>query len=192
MIPVIQTIVRLVNSLFLLFLIAVLAAFVVRALVKRLDPFGRPPVNRVLFILGKAANFGCWGVFVFFTVYSYVAPYDPFWPAAVLSSLCLVPSSLLIYFSFRHLGDCNRFGLPKGKTAIVRKGLYARSRNPMSLGFYLLSIASVLYVPRLWTVVPALAGIVIHHLIVLGEEKHMREACGAKWEEYAQAVRRYF
>ncbi len=189
MISVIQTIVQAADSVILLFVIAVFAVFVVNAAAKKIGLFGRPPIHRALFVIGKIANFGSWGVFVFFNVYSYFAAYDPFWPAAVLSTVCLIPAALLIFFSFRQLGDLNRFGLPEGTTAIVRKGLYSRSRNPMYVGFYLLNIASALYVP--WVIVPAAAGIVIHHLIVLGEEKHLSLTFGAKWEEYAKAVRRY-
>ncbi len=182
---------RVINSALLAFAICIFIAFVVNSMKKRINVFGDPPINKVVFLLGKIANFGCWTLFAYKTVEGYVSPAaHQVWLLA-LSTLFLLAAGVFMLFSFVTLGDLNRFGLPDRKTRIVDTGIYSVSRNPMYVGFYLLNVSSVLFFPHPVNAVMAVAGIAIHHLIVLGEERHMAKTFGPEWDEYRKRVRRY-
>lgn len=185
-------ILQFVDLFLVLFIIYLFAEFVINSLAKKIDMMGNPPINRFLFIIGKAANFSCWGIFIFMLIRSlFVRNHQPI-ALLVLSSISLIISAIMIFLSFRHLGDMNKFGLPSEKTSIVDTGVYSVSRNPMYAGFYLLNIASALFYPHPANIVLAATGIVIHHFIVLGEEKFMESAFGQEWPRYRGKVRRYF
>ena len=82
--------------------------------------------------------------------------------------------------------------LPKNDDIPLQtKGVYSLSRNPMYLGLYMLSIAAVLYKPYLPMVVAAIAGIIIHHKIILNEERFLEAKFGQSYQSYRQRVRRY-
>jgi hypothetical protein len=53
--------------------------------------------------------------------------------------------------------------------------VYRVSRNPMYLGFYLVTLASLLSVPHSVNIGCGLVGIYVHHLIVLAEERFMQQ-----------------
>ncbi|MBU4267606.1 MAG: isoprenylcysteine carboxylmethyltransferase family protein [Acidobacteria bacterium] len=187
--------VNLLKSINLVLLLLVLLMFLGQlwnALRKKINLFGRPPVHRAVFIVGKLANFNCWGIFYYQVIAGWFKPRVISVPLLAASTLALFFSALLVFLSFRRLGDLNKFGLPEEKTRIVQTGVYSFSRNPMYLGFYLLNLASVLYFPHPLNLALGVVGVAIHHLIVLGEESFMAATFGAEWDEYRKKVGRYF
>ena len=114
-------------------------------------------------------------------------------PAAldgVAALLVLVGLAFSIPPFFR-LGDGSRFGLPRESIKIRTAGIYGISRNPMYLGFYLITIASLVSVPNPINVCSGLAGILLHHRIVLAEEHFLLSEYGTSYEAYMRRVRRY-
>lgn len=91
---------------------------------------------------------------------------------------------------FRRLGtNLNTFGEPGSLTTA---GLFGRTRNPMYLGFVImvLGVGVVLGSVTPWVVA---AGFVVGVDVgyVRYEEKKMRAAFGAEYEEYCRRVRRW-
>ena len=184
-------ILKIVNAFFLLIIIGLFLGFLLNSVLRKINIFGNPPVNKYIFILGKSSNFSCWGIFIFMTVYSFFNLYNPPFILFGLSTLTLILASILIFLSFKHLGDFNKFGLPAEKTVIIDNGIYSFSRNPMYLGFYFLNMSSALYFPHFVNIVLAVTGIIVHHFIALAEEKYMEQEFGKDWQNYKSRVGRY-
>ncbi len=109
-------------------------------------------------------------------------------PAAVLGGV--IARQRRKYLSQRIL-----VGVPEISTAdkgrLLCEGIYARTRNPRYLEFVLLSFVYVAFANHSGTwalyalTFPAL------HLVVLLEERELRERFGAEYEEYCRRVPRY-
>jgi DNA-binding transcriptional LysR family regulator len=83
-----------------------------------------------------------------------------------------------------------RMGLPKEPTTLVNEGIYRYSRNPIYLGLFALSGASLIYAFSPLNLVAAVASVAIHHRIVQSEERFLSETF-PEYESYRKAVRRY-
>jgi len=98
---------------------------------------------------------------------------------------------VLIVISTVNLGSSTRLGLPAENTTLRTSGLYRYSRNPIYVGFNLLTIASILYLFNITILLLGLYSIIIYHFIILGEERFMENRFGKDYIEYKQKVRRY-
>ncbi len=155
------------------------------------DFLGIPPINSILYFIGKTSMGLSWA-FLFaqaakLNVASVKLPSYLLWFATLLFVLGIIFSIL----SYYHLGMSDRFGLPKEKTTFRTKGLYRISRNPMYLGFYLISIASCMYALNPFNLFFSLLGIAVHHKIILAEENFLEQRFKDKWLKYKANVRRY-
>lgn len=93
----------------------------------------------------------------------------------------------VIGWSVRTVGDTD----VDRPVAVVRSGPYARSRNPMCLGWTVLSAGVALIVNSLWlfVVLPLVVGVT--HLVVRREERSLERTFGDEYRSYRRAVRRY-
>ncbi|MFW5705430.1 MAG: methyltransferase family protein [Bacteroidota bacterium] len=184
------------QSIFLLTLFAILAVifFTVIARVKAQggELFGRPTINIYLQLIGKfclilPAGFLLLSAFGIDLVRVEVPLYMQ-WIALFI----FFESILFLTISLWHLGRYTKMGLPKSDGLRLKTGgIYRLSRNPMYLGLILMAIASVIYVPHPVNIISALAGIVIHHRIILAEEKFLSEKFGKEYRNYRAHTRRY-
>lgn len=179
------------DSILFSIIIFLFLLLLINSVKKRIDLIGRPPINRIVFITGKLANFSCWIIYMIALIQSFLRDNKVSVVPLILSLLALFISTILIGFSFKGLGDLNRFGLSSNKENLVVKGVYSFSRNPMYLGFYFLNMSSILFYPQRINIILGIVGILIHHLIVLGEEKCLSKNFGDRWDDYRQKVRRY-
>jgi protein-S-isoprenylcysteine O-methyltransferase Ste14 len=108
--------------------------------------------------------------------------------AAILVSF----GAVLLILAFRDLGDSLRVGLPGEATMLKTNGIYQLSRNPIYVGVDLIAIASVLFIPGIINTACAIAGIAVHHAIILSEEKFLEGRFGNDWLNYKRKTRRYF
>lgn len=76
-------------------------------------------------------------------------------------------------------------------TELVTSGIYRISRNPAFVGFDLLYIGIMLTYPSMLTMVSSTLVLVMFHIQILGEEKHVESAYGAAYMSYASKVKRY-
>jgi protein-S-isoprenylcysteine O-methyltransferase Ste14 len=187
------------NSIFLAFF----AMFVLQMLgfgiylkINKISFSGVPPLHPVLFKTAKAAMMLSWlALFIetagFYNL-SFLGKNEGLTAIAVI---LFAVGSILQLISYINLGKNLKFGIPAKEeqqhTTLKVEGLYRFSRNPMYVGFFLMTIATCLYVlnPIVW--VMAIFGIVVHHSIILKEEIFLKERFGNAWDEYSKKVNRY-
>ena len=95
----------------------------------------------------------------------------------------------------RHLNQRILVGVPEISTAdkgrLLAEGIYAQTRNPRYLEFLLLSFVYVAFANYSGTWILYLLTYPAIHLVVLLEERELRERFGAEYEEYCRRVPRY-
>ncbi|MBP1636511.1 MAG: Isoprenylcysteine carboxyl methyltransferase [Acidobacteria bacterium] len=154
------------------------------------DIVGISPVHPALLLVGKIALAACWAVLALrlagVDLLRITVP-PMRWPAALATLVC----SIAIVAALVHLGEAARVGLPEARTRLRTSGLYAASRNPIYTAALVGCVTSCLYVPHWLNILCALATAVIHHRIVLAEERFLAGRFGEEWERYRARVRRY-
>jgi protein-S-isoprenylcysteine O-methyltransferase Ste14 len=157
-----------------------------------MNVIGKTTIHPVFFYSGKILGYIVW---IHFFILSF--PFTDFWHPQFgyinfFSYLSVCLGLVLIVLSLIYLGRSTRLGLPTEKTALKTKGLYQFSRNPMYLGFDLLTIGSILYSVNWMILFAGIYSIVVYHFIILGEEKFLAQRFGADYVAYKDKVRRYF
>ncbi len=85
-----------------------------------------------------------------------------------------------------------RVGIPEEKTSLVVDGIYKWSRNPAFVGFDLLYISNVILFFNIPLLTSAIFAIVMLHIQILQEEKHMLNMFGDDYKNYKKHTLRYF
>lgn len=152
---------------------------------------GKPPINPVVFYTGKIAGYIAWiGMLVHLSgtdLSHFKSPGVFAWIGYGLFAAGLA----LVGVSLFNLGNSISFGVPEEKTTLKLKGLYKYSRNPMYVGFYLFTLASMLITSNFYIFALGIYSLVVYHLIVLAEEAFLKNRFGKDYEEYCLRVRRY-
>ena len=110
-----------------------------------------------------------------------------------ICGLVLMAAGTAVFIAaFRTLKDSWRAGVDESqRTELVTGGLYRRSRNPAFVGFDLLYLGSALAVGN-WVLLAAVCGaVVLIHLQILEEEKHLEKMFGQPYLAYRREVGRY-
>jgi protein-S-isoprenylcysteine O-methyltransferase Ste14 len=155
-----------------------------------MEVIGKPAVNKLFFVIAKASLLG--NIMFVFLHNKVQVLFQLSNEVQVLVLLLLfVSGALVLTISLVNLGSSLRVGLPKEQTTLKTNGLYAITRNPIYLGAYLLCAASCLFVPHWLNFVFFALVVLIHHQIILGEEKFLAQRFGKAWVDYAKKVRRY-
>jgi len=158
---------------------------------RKIDPAGKLPLGKTLFIFSKFAIIIPWGAMALrswgpgLTISK--RPEVLKWAALVLWVLGFA----LLFVGRFSLGTSFRTGISKEKTRLERDGIYRYSRNPMYLGIYSTLLSACLYTLNPIVLAVAAFIVVVHHNIVLSEERHLRVVFRADYEEYCRRVRRY-
>ncbi len=80
----------------------------------------------------------------------------------------------------------------KPSTALVRTGPFARSRNPIYVALFLLSLGLALLTNALWCVVLLVpAVIVLRRFVIAREEAYLERRFGDEYRDYCAATRRW-
>ena len=155
---------------------------------KRLGEF---PIHPLSFILGKLSMGISWG-FLFVQAAQGQLNLFPI-PVALecVSAVLLLLGIAFVISAFLHLGGDSRFGVSDDSGTLRTTGVYRVSRNPMYLGFYLVTLVSLVSVPHPVNIGCGLVGVYVHHRIVLAEERFLLKEHGASYEAYSRRVRRY-
>jgi protein-S-isoprenylcysteine O-methyltransferase Ste14 len=112
------------------------------------------------------------------------------WNQIVAYALICI-AALLIIASAVTLGDATRLGIPDEKTVLKHSGIYRFSRNPMYVGFNLLTIAAMVYSLHPVILAIGIYSIFVYHLIIRGEERFLQARFGDAYRAYCAKVRRY-
>jgi len=154
--------------------------------------WGKPTIESWYFLSGKISLFTSWTLLLFKAMLPAwtwnQVPAEVAWIAALINGL----GTVIMLIAFSHLGDALRVGLPESSTSLKTIGIYSISRNPIYLGVFLICIASCIFFPNPVNIVLAGYGMIIHHRIILGEEKFLAGRFGDEWKKYTKEVRRYF
>jgi protein-S-isoprenylcysteine O-methyltransferase Ste14 len=107
-----------------------------------IESTGDPPIQQKYVGIGKLSLILTWILLIiqsyFFNLRLIQLPIYFDWTSLVI----VVVGLLYVTCSFLTLGDANKVGLPSEKTNLRTNGIYRISRNPMYVGFLLLSVAS--------------------------------------------------
>ena len=157
---------------------------------------GVAPVNRILFGTAKIAMFLVWLAMCFQATGKFnLIMFDRPLTLTIISVGIFLAGYLLQLISYLNLGLNLKFGIPdeeEGDEAVLKTdGFYSLSRNPMYTGFLMIIAGASLYVlnPLIWLL--SIYTAVVHHQIVLKEEKFLAARFESSWTEYASVVRRY-
>lgn len=112
---------------------------------------------------------------------------------ARFTGFCIgILGDLIFLISVLCMRDSWRAGIPdRDRTELVTNGIYAFSRNPAFLGFYLQYIGVLLMYCNLLTGMFTVFAIVMLHLQILQEERYLTTAFGAEYLAYRHQVLRY-
>ncbi|HAP43284.1 MAG TPA: hypothetical protein DD477_12000 [Spirochaetaceae bacterium] len=156
-----------------------------------MEIIGKATINPVLFYSGKVSGYALWvggglGCFGIKFIPEFELPVlDILAIAALLLGLIFIAASAV------SLGKSTRLGLPQGDTKLKTGGIYRLSRNPMYVGFNLLTIAAMLAISNPVAWVAGLYSMAVYDLIIRGEEKFLAARFGDEYSAYRTQVRRY-
>jgi len=90
------------------------------------------------------------------------------------------------------MGNSWRIGIDEEKeTALVQKGLFSLSRNPIFLRMQITLLGFFLVIPNALTILILVLGFVLIQIQVRLEEEFLAKTRGADYEEYRRKVRRW-
>jgi protein-S-isoprenylcysteine O-methyltransferase Ste14 len=179
----------------------ILATFILGAFLakSRKHAMGRPTIQPVLFYSGKFLLFAVWALFCAISIFPEYRNSVPFLiqnytpdVQKLLAVIFLIPANLIIVPAYLSMGLITNIGLPTGKHELRTSGIYKFSRNPMYASFIFLNTATFLFLPSVLLLIIMLYGMVVHHFIILGEEKFLDTQFGDEYRNYKLHVPRYF
>jgi protein-S-isoprenylcysteine O-methyltransferase Ste14 len=187
-------------SLAVLIVLPILATLVLGAFLARKgsSAMGKPTIQPVFFYSGKFFLFTVWAYFAFSAFFPEYRDYLPFLIQAqipevqkLLAVVFLIPANLIIVPAYLSMGMVTHVGLPSGKHELRTSGIYSYSRNPMYASFIFLNTATFLFLPSILLLGIMIYGMIVHHFIILGEERYLELTFGEEFRKYKSKVPRY-
>ncbi len=152
---------------------------------------GKMTINPVFFFTGKIAGYTTWIILFFKLINVDIIEVDTFLINKYISIGLLFTGLTLSAISLVNLGKSTRLGLPTEETQFKTNGLYKISRNPMYVGFNLITISAIIFIHSWLVLALGIYSLIIYHIIILGEEKFMATRFGEEYKTYKKKVRRY-
>ena len=163
----------------------------IRNKISNIGSTGKSPINKYLFILAKLTMIVPWIAILIRSYTPKWIPYD-FYNILVWISISLLLSGfMIVIIAYISLGRHTKFGLPTEKTKLITAGIFKFSRNPMYLGLFMMLVGSIIYYPHWILILNCVIAVIIHHKVVLGEEKFLKKTFGNDWEQYLKTSKRY-
>ncbi len=160
---------------------------------------GKPTIYPVFFYTGKFFLFIVWALFAMTALFPELRNHVPFLiqdqtpeVQKLLAAILLIPANLILVPAYLSMGIVTHIGLPTGNHELRTSGIYRISRNPMYASFIFLNTATFLYLPSIFLLIVMLYGMIVHHFIILGEEKYLESEFGQEYRNYKSKVSRYF
>ena len=152
---------------------------------------GKATINPLLFYTGKISGYLTWIFLVLSFINIETIVVNDFYFNRAFSVVLIIAGLTFTVISLINLGNSTRLGLPSETTHFKTKGLYKFSRNPMYVGFNIITISSVIHFLSPWTFILGIYSIFVYHLIILGEERFLESRFGTIYINYKEKVRRY-
>jgi protein-S-isoprenylcysteine O-methyltransferase Ste14 len=184
----------------ILIALPILATLVLGAFLARngKQAMGNPTIQPVFFFTGKFLLFSVWAIFCAISLFPEFRGSIPFQiqdeipdVQKLLAAVFLIPANLIIVPAYLSMGLVTHIGLPSGKHELRTGGIYKISRNPMYASFIFLNTATFLFIPSLLLLVVMIYGMVVHHFIILSEERYLEKSFGESYVRYKKMTPRY-
>jgi len=180
----------LIISLLLIFLIA---AVISRAIIKKQQIIGRPPVPVVYFLLAKTL------VLINLTFLllkglniKVMRLFVPTEFIDIIALALLIIGTVILFLSTIKLNEDLVFGLSSSETHHLQtNGIYTISRHPFYLGFLFILFSSCLFNPHYLNILAFIGAWIIHHIIMIKEEQFLSSQYGDEYRQYTKKVNRY-
>jgi protein-S-isoprenylcysteine O-methyltransferase Ste14 len=174
-------------------LISLIAYIIIRAIIKKQQIIGRPPIPAVYFILAKmlvlvnlaflllkGLDINVNGIFI------------PGISIEIMALAILVTGTVILFISTIRLNNDLVFGLSSSeKHKLQTTGIYSISRHPFYLGFIFILFSSCLLNPHYINILAFTGAWILHHFIMIREEEALSSQYGEEYREYAKRVNRY-
>lgn len=157
-----------------------------------MDLIGKTPINPFLFYTGKFSGYCTWVIMLLSALHIPVVAVHSLPALKYISYALSLAGFLFAAISIINLGRSTRLGLPQEDTVLNASGLYRFSRNPMYLGFDLLTLSAMFYSINPGVISLGIYSIVIYHFIILGEEKFLSQRFDQAYDDYRKKTPRYF
>jgi protein-S-isoprenylcysteine O-methyltransferase Ste14 len=156
-----------------------------------MELIGKATIHPLIFYTGKIAGYLTWinsflmlcGIELIDKKTAYFNNY--------ISAFLLFVGLLFTVISLVNLGKSTRLGIPSDDTVMKTNGIYKISRNPMYVGFNLITITSMIYSLNWIVIILGVYSLITYHLIIKGEEDFMIRRFGNDYKIYQSKVRRY-
>ncbi|MBK7172300.1 MAG: isoprenylcysteine carboxylmethyltransferase family protein [Bacteroidales bacterium] len=157
-----------------------------------MELIGRTTINPILFYSGKISGYITWIVLFLMLFDINIIERKLFFYNNYASIILLFAGLLFTVISLVNLGKSTRLGLPSEDTTLKTNGIYKFSRNPMYVGFDLITIASLVFTFHWLILILGVYSLITYHLIIKGEEAFMKNRFGDEYVKYQLRVKRYF
>src|SRR5512145_2829122 len=162
--------------------------------IKKEEMIGKSTIHPVLFILAKIAAFICIGLLLFYGLN--IKTNGLYELSSIIRNVAFViylAGYIITIITSSTLKKDLKFGLPKSEMqGLKTKGIFSYSRHPFYMGFLLIMLSSVIFVPTVINILCFLTAWILHHFIMINEEKFLISKFGNTYNDYMQQVRRYF
>ena len=185
----IDIIILIISSL-LFFMVLVM---IIEAIVKKQQIVGRPSIPIVFFSMAKIFPFIIL-IFLLLRGLKVQIPTIIDFPEFVdyIALLFLFSGLTLAELTSFRLKKDLVFGLSDSKShQLQTKGVFSISRHPFYMGFLLILISSVLFVPNIFNIILLVISWILHHLIMIKEEEFLTSKYGDEYKDYSKKVNRY-
>jgi len=174
-------------------LFSLITSIIIRAIIKKQQIIGRPPIPAVYFLLAKllvvinltflilkGLNLNVSRIFI------------PCVYVDVIALVFLISGTFLLFLSTFKLNNDLVFGLSSSENHKLKtSGIYSISRHPFYLGFIFILFSSCLFNPHYINIFSFLGAWIIHHFIMIREEQFLCSKYGDEYRQYSKKVRRY-
>lgn len=111
----------------------------------------------------------------------------------IIGLLFIVIAFVLGISTLITMKDSWRVGVrPEQKTELIVNGNFIFSRNPYFLSYDLMFLGIFLVFPFSLYMIIYILFLIVVHLMIIDEEKHLLEQHGANYQKYRNSVNRYF
>jgi protein-S-isoprenylcysteine O-methyltransferase Ste14 len=152
---------------------------------------GKTTIHPVFFYTGKVAGYAIWIILFGELVGIDLIDANILTIPKYTSLSLLIVGLIFTVISLVNLGKSTSLGLPTEETQLKTNGLYNFSRNPMYVGFNLITISAMVYTLSWFVIALGVYSLIVYHLIILGEENFMSTRFGEDYKVYKARVRRY-
>ncbi|MBU0473013.1 MAG: isoprenylcysteine carboxylmethyltransferase family protein [Bacteroidetes bacterium] len=156
-----------------------------------MELIGKTTINPIIFYTGKISGYITWIILLLMLFGLNLVDNNQILFNQNISIFILLIGLIFTIISLINLGKSTRLGLPSNGTKLKTNGLYKYSRNPMYVGFDLITISAMIYTLHWLIIILGVYSLITYHLIIKGEENFMIKRFGGEYKKYQLKVRRY-